>query len=182
MNAKHVLSLMVCLGVSVLVVSALGQEQPAGATATFLRSPAASGPVLVQAPVAETGQPGSTSPYQVFPGRPVGHGGGSGYFTTSSWGPSSPEEANLAHEADQLVHQLGEAKSDSDKDKLKTKLSDLLEKQFDQRQKRHESEIEALEAQVKKLKDLVQKRQENRRDIVSKRLDQILRDAQGLGW
>ena len=89
---------------------------------------------------------------------------------------------NLVRSADELKDQLGEAKSDSDKDKLKAKLSDLLEKQFDQRQKRHESEIEALEAQVKKLKDLVQKRQENRRDIISKRLDQILRDSQGLGW
>jgi hypothetical protein len=96
---------------------------------------------------------------------------------------TSPAEFdNLSPEINQVMQQIGETKSDSDRDKLKTKLSDLLEKQFDVRQKRHEKEIEALEAQVKKLKELVQKRQENRRDIVAKRLEQLVRDAQGLGW
>jgi hypothetical protein len=108
--------------------------------------------------------------YSPFPGF-GGHGRG-----------TSAEEANLAREADQLARQLGEAKSDSDRDKLKTRLGEVLEKQFDQRQRRHESEIEALEAQVKKLKDLVQRRQENRREIVGRRLDQVLRESQGLGW
>ena len=95
---------------------------------------------------------------------------------------TSAEEANLAREADQLARQLGEAKADSDRDKLKARLGEVLEKQFDQRQRRHENEIEALEAQVKKLKDLVQRRQENRREIVGRRLDQVLRESQGLGW
>ena len=77
---------------------------------------------------------------------------------------------------------LGEAKSDSDRSKIKEDLSQILEKQFDLRQKRHLDEIKSLEAKVKKLKELVDKRQENRREIVSKRLDQILSDAEGLGW
>src|SRR5579883_766740 len=42
----------------------------------------------------------------------------------------SPEEAALAHEADQLARQLSEARSDADRDKLKTKLGEGLEKQF----------------------------------------------------
>jgi hypothetical protein len=36
--------------------------------------------------------------------------------------------------------------------------------------------------QVKTLKELVAKRQEKRREIVANRREQILRDAQGLGW
>ena len=93
-----------------------------------------------------------------------------------------PEDFSIAHETDQLIRQLGEAKSDSDRDKLKVKLGEILEKQFEQRQKRHEGEIAELEAQVKKLKDLVAKRQENRREIVARRLEQVLRESQGLGW
>ena len=93
-----------------------------------------------------------------------------------------PDEANLVQETDLLARQLGEAKSDTDRDKIKTKLGEVLAKQFDQRQKRHEHEIEELEAQVKKLKDLVSKRQENRREIIAQRLDQIIRESQGLGW
>ena len=94
----------------------------------------------------------------------------------------SGEEASLAHESDQLARKLGEAKSDSDRAKLKDDLAQILEKQFDLRQKRHLDEIKALEEKIKKLKGLVDKRQENRREIVSNRLDQILRDAMGLGW
>ena len=42
------------------------------------------------------------------------------------------------------------------------------------------SGILAIDAQVKKLKELVRARNENRREIVSRRLEQILREAQGL--
>ena len=104
-----------------------------------------------------------------------------GNFFVSTAGMSG-EEASLAHEADQLARKLGEAKSDSDRAKIKDDLSQILEKQFDLRQKRHLDEIKSLEEKIKKLKELVDKRQENRREIVSKRLDQILRDAEGLGW
>jgi hypothetical protein len=92
------------------------------------------------------------------------------------------EEQSLLREANDLVRKLGEAKTDNDKEKVKGKLGDVLEKQFDLRQKRHNQQIEALEAQVKKLKELVEKRKENRKEIVSKRLDQLQREAQGLGW
>jgi hypothetical protein len=97
-------------------------------------------------------------------------------------GMVQPEELTLARQAADLVRQLGEAKNDNDRDKLKAKLSEVLEKQFDLRQKRHASEIEALKAKVKKLEELVEKRKENRKEIVSKRLDQLQREAQGLGW
>ena len=88
----------------------------------------------------------------------------------------------LTSQAEQLAQQLAAAKSDSDRDKIKGQLSETLEKQFDERQKRHEQEIKALEAQVKQLKDLVDKRQENRREIIGARLNQIVKEAQGLGW
>ena len=94
----------------------------------------------------------------------------------------SAEENNLSRQAEQFAQQLAAAKSDSDRDKIKGQLTELLEKQFDQRQKRHEDEIKQLEAQIKKLKDLVDKRQENRREIISARLNQIVKESQGLGW
>ena len=94
----------------------------------------------------------------------------------------STEENGLSHQAEQVAQKLAAAKSDSDREKIKSQLAETLEKQFDQRQKRHEEEIKSLEAQVKKLKDLVDKRQENRREIVSARLNQIVKESQGLGW
>jgi peptidoglycan hydrolase CwlO-like protein len=88
------------------------------------------------------------------------------------------EEAAIAP----IVQQLKDAKSDSEIEKLKGQLDEALEKSFAMRQKRHSQEIEELEAKVKTLKELVAKRQEKRREIVANRRDQILRDAQGLGW
>lgn len=91
------------------------------------------------------------------------------------------EEMQLAHQCQSLVKQLAKAEG-ADKDKIKAQLSEAIDKQFDLRQKRHESEITALENQLKKLKETVQKRQENRKDIVSKRLEQLIRESEGLGW
>jgi hypothetical protein len=95
---------------------------------------------------------------------------------------ATSEEARLATQADRLARQFGAARSDVDKEKAKSLLAQVLDKQFDLRQRRQFREIESLEQQVRKLRELVQKRQENRGEIVSKRLDQILRNAQGLGW
>ena len=81
-----------------------------------------------------------------------------------------------------LTKQLSEAKTDGDKEKIKEKLKELLLKQFDEKQKRNEKELEALEAQVKKLKEMVGKRQDNKKDIVEERVKQLQRDALGLGW
>jgi|SRR5579884_274454 len=91
------------------------------------------------------------------------------------------EEMRLAHESEELVKQLGKAEGDN-KEKIRTKLTETLGKQFDARQKRHDAEIAALEAKIKKLKEMVQKRQDNRREIISRRLEQLVREAEGLGW
>jgi hypothetical protein len=89
---------------------------------------------------------------------------------------------SIGGETEKLARQLAKAKSDSEREGLRAKLNDVLEKQFDERQKKHKTESDALEAQVKKLKELIAARNENRREIISRRLEQIVRDAQGLGW
>jgi hypothetical protein len=178
MKLKPSLLLVTALSLTAVLASALAQDTAKAPPppAVFQAAP---GPITAP-PLPAYPQPPTVSEVvpvlRTEPGRPLAYYGAGG-----SWSVSQ-EEMNLTHETEQVVRQLGEAKSDSDKEKLRTKLNEILEKQFDQRQKRHEHEIEALEAQVKKLRELVQKRNDNRRDIVSKRLDQILRDAQGLGW
>jgi hypothetical protein len=82
----------------------------------------------------------------------------------------------------ELIQQLGAVTDAAQRQALTAKLNEQVAKQFDARQARHKHEIEALEAQVEKLKGLVQKRQENRAEIISRRVDQIVRDSQGLGF
>jgi hypothetical protein len=106
------------------------------------------------------------------------------FWSNGNWNARTgmhQEEMQLEHESVKLVQELGKAEGEN-KDKIKSKLTETLGKQFDARQKRHEAEIAALEAKIKKLKEMVQKRQENRREIISKRLEQLVRETEGLGW
>lgn len=103
-------------------------------------------------------------------------------FAYSAYGSRTQrEEIELSHKSAELVKQLAKAEGEK-RDKIKDQLTDTIGKQFDARQKRHEDEIKVLENQVRKLKELVRKRQDNRREIVSRRLEQLLREAEGLGW
>lgn len=134
--------------------------------------------VSAQQPVQITtdGQSTNLLPVQV-PDLPKGANG--------AWvfghGFQGREEMELQRQTEDLVKQLGKAEGEK-RDKIRGLLTETLGKQFDRRQKRHEGEIAALEAKVRKLKDVVDKRKENRREIISRRMDQLVRDAEGLGW
>jgi hypothetical protein len=92
------------------------------------------------------------------------------------------DEIEAQTRVEALTRQLQDVDSDAEREDIKGKLSDALGKQFDLRQKRHVDEIKALEAKVKKLKQLVETRQENRAAIILRKLDQIMNDAEGLGF
>ncbi len=189
MNAKLSIGLLATLGVPVLFASALAQQQ--GSDDSKSQSQGSQTRFRVEAP-ASSGSSSLGVISEIAPRfAPITDPGGTvftedvhGYGTSFTLSNASTRNAEsvLAHRADELAKKLGEAKSDAERSQIKTELSELLEKQFNFRQKRHQEEIAGLEAKVKKLKDLVEKRQENRREIVSKRVDQILRDADGLGW
>jgi hypothetical protein len=91
-------------------------------------------------------------------------------------------ERNLEREAAKLVREYGATDKDGERTKLKAKLEEVLAKQFDAQQKRRDLELTRLETQLKKLRELMKKRSEAQQIIVEKRLDQLLREADGLGW
>jgi hypothetical protein len=92
------------------------------------------------------------------------------------------EEAKVEREAAGLIRDYARSDKEEERDKIKGKLSDVLGKVFNLQQKRRDLELARLEAQVKKLKDLMKKRTEARQTIIDKRLDQLIREAEGLGW
>ncbi|HEV3258517.1 MAG TPA: hypothetical protein VG013_16690 [Gemmataceae bacterium] len=92
------------------------------------------------------------------------------------------DEARLQQQAAALVEEYSRTEDEKDRAKIKSKLSDVLDKQFDAQQKRRDLEVERIEAQLKKLRALMKKRAEARQKIVDNRLDQLLREADGLGW
>ena len=92
------------------------------------------------------------------------------------------EEGRIEHETAGLIAEYSRTEDESQRGKTKAKLSATLEKQFDVQQKRRDLEVVRIEAQLKKLREIMRKRGESRQTIIDKRLDQLLREADGLGW
>jgi hypothetical protein len=92
------------------------------------------------------------------------------------------KEIALARETAALTKEYAATENEENRAKIKAKLGDSLGKQFDLQQKRRDVELTRLEAQMKKLRDVMKKRSDARTTIVDKRLDQVLREADGLGW
>jgi hypothetical protein len=92
------------------------------------------------------------------------------------------EEGKLEREVAGLRRDYARIENDKKRFEIKTKLGDLLSKQFDVQQNRLDMELTRLETQVKKLRDLMKKRTDAKQTIVDKHLDQIIREAEGLGW
>jgi hypothetical protein len=92
------------------------------------------------------------------------------------------EESKLEREVGKLVQDYSRTEDEGQRSKIRTKLSTILQSQFDLQQKRRDLEVTRIETQLKKLRELMQKRTAARQSIVEKRLDQLLREADGLGW
>ncbi|HXT58815.1 MAG TPA: hypothetical protein VN699_09265 [Pirellulales bacterium] len=91
-------------------------------------------------------------------------------------------ESALAHKSEQLVAQYAATEDDEQRGGVKTQLAESLSQQFSVQQQLRERELARVEARVKKLRELTEKRREAQRTIVEQRLDQLLREADGLGW
>ncbi len=92
------------------------------------------------------------------------------------------EESRIEHETASLVDEYSRTEDESQRGKIKAKLAANLEKEFELQQKRRDLEVARIEAQLKKLREIMRKRGEARQTIIDKRLDQLLREADGLGW
>ena len=92
------------------------------------------------------------------------------------------EEARFAHEAESLSRQLADVADEKQRTDIKSKLQETLGKQFDAQQKMRELEVTKIEAKLKKLRELIAKRNDARKTIIDKRFEQLLRESEGLGW
>jgi hypothetical protein len=108
--------------------------------------------------------------------------GGSGDASDGESSGLREQDYEFGRQAEALASQYGAAKEDGAKEKLRSQLRDVLDKQFTVHHKRREAELEKLEARVRSLRELLSKRSEQRQPIVDRRLEQLTRDAEGLGW
>ena len=88
----------------------------------------------------------------------------------------------MQNQAQQLAKKLAAAEKEDEKKDLRKKLTDVLNQQFDAHAKEQEKELDDLEKQVSKLRETLKKRQANKDKIVERHIDQMVQDAEGLGW
>jgi hypothetical protein len=103
--------------------------------------------------------------------------------------PADPEvtklrsdETTAERDVARLVTEYSRAQGEAARSKIKSSLATALEKEFDLQQKRRDMEVTAVEARIKKVRELMQKRSDARQSIIEKRADQLIREADGLGW
>lgn len=166
--------------VLVMVLVALGTSAVAATAQTFQPNPAVE-PSGLDVRIGNAGA-FVLKPVPVPPATPPQPGGADLEPRQITVFRALPGEQDLTQKAARLGRKLAETKSEADRNQVAQELSKVLGDQFDMRQKRHQEEIRKLEDQVKKLKELVEKRQENRSEIIARRMEQVVRESQGLGW
>jgi hypothetical protein len=91
-------------------------------------------------------------------------------------------EAELAHASEELLSQYAAADKPEEQKRLKAELRDALAKQFDVQRQQRELELARVQERIDKVREQLKKRHEARETIVDRRLDQLINDAEGLGW
>jgi len=163
-----------------------------GAGISFGNPPSAGGTITLVAPPGELsggggtisfgppgGAPGGTS----FVGQPAFvYGFGSG-DADSELMQLQQTDAELEGQIQQSVNAYATADlDDAMRGDVRQKIAEMLDKQFALRQQRREREIQQIEDRVKKLREALGKRASAKDKIIERRINDLLSDAEGLGW
>jgi flagellar motility protein MotE (MotC chaperone) len=131
--------------------------------------------IFAQAPAADQ-KPEIPAIVETLPNQAqgvIGYGGNHSLL----WGQTGSR--NKTHE---LAKQYVSTEKEDEKKKIRKDLADVLAQQFEAHAKHQEKELADLENQIAKLRATLKKRQENKMAIIDHRVDQLIRDAEGLGW
>lgn len=94
----------------------------------------------------------------------------------------NPQERPLHRAAQELAERHASAQEEEQRAEIVEELHEVVEKQFDLRQQGRAEELDALERELARLRDTHQRREEQKEEIVQDRVEDLLRDAEGLGW
>jgi hypothetical protein len=128
------------------------------------------GPVSGQDPVPPTPPAiAITGAASGIPGHPGDH--------VTLWGFHT-----AGQQAAQLAQKYTKAEKDDERREIRKKLTDLLNQQFDTHLEQKKKELEELEKQIENLRKVLQKRQDAKDKIVERRFEQLVQEADGMGW
>ena len=99
-----------------------------------------------------------------------------------SWSRSPFYPTDSHGQSAQLAKQYVKTEKEDERRNIRKKLTDVLEQQFDARAKQQQKELEDLEKQIANLRALLEKRLKAKSTIIERRIEQLIQDAEGLGW
>jgi hypothetical protein len=102
--------------------------------------------------------------------------------TGDGWARSPYSAADAHGQTARLAQQYVKTEKEDERREIRKKLTETLAKQFEERAKQQQKELEDLEKQVAKLKEILRKRQDNKSSIIERRLEQLIQEAEGMGW
>jgi hypothetical protein len=106
-----------------------------------------------------------------------------GPYAPGDYGPGRMIEADqFMSEVSSLIDIYRQAKDEKTRAGTRTKIISVLSKKFDSQHQRREKEIAALKARLKELTELQEKRGADRKGIIERHADFLLREVDGLGW
>jgi hypothetical protein len=91
-------------------------------------------------------------------------------------------EAKASQESAELLSRYAATDDPANQKEIKAKLRTSLEDQFRVQLKRQQIELARIEERVRKLREQFKKRNDTRDTIIDRRLDQLINEAEGLGW
>ena len=190
--AISVVAALSCVIAAEALAQVFAQVQPP-ATPAPAAQPRPVGPAPVgqppQAGLIRFGGPGAGGGAFVYGGQQGGFGGGD--FGFSGYGPGQPDEEmqklmqsenELSHESNELMGKYTSLEDETQRQQLKASLREVLGKQFDAQRQRRELELKRVEERISKLREQLNKRNNARETIVNRRLEQLISEADGLGW
>jgi hypothetical protein len=92
------------------------------------------------------------------------------------------QDHNLGQQALELLAKYQGTEDSQQREQMRAELQKIVSEQFELRQQLRQKELEQLEAQVRRLRNIHSRRQEEKEAIVRDRVQQLIRDAEGLGW
>jgi len=92
------------------------------------------------------------------------------------------KERGLEMQAFQLGEKIRGTEDTAEKDKMKAELKPVLGQLFDLREKRKDQEIARLEADLKRLREQVEKRRTNKESVVERRLRELSGEEPDDDW
>jgi len=124
----------------------------------------------------KTGQPAADGNYLVTPGV-------QGLRSNGDPSQALPQkDYELGQQAAAILAKYQATEDSQQRDAMRVELQKVVADHFELRQQIREKELAQLEAQVRRLRNLHSRREQEKDKIIADRVQQLIRDAEGLGW